>query len=188
MADSQAKVTEPVDEIRVSEVLKRLAETDMVLVLVTRWYEVSQMCILPPQFIHEALSSLQPTANRLNLLGASTAIDILHTTLRPFAVPSDITASGFSRLFTGSNLRLETIGLLLTTAGLAALKLPNSDPVYVQHPFNKAERETFSANMLSASNTCLSICDKYYLLNDVVTWLRAENLSLVSNAFGTNSK
>lgn len=62
---------------------------------------------------------------------------------------------------------METLGVLLTTAGLAALKLLNSDHVYVERPFTKAECKVSAANMLTASNTCILICDKYYL--DVTT-------------------
>lgn len=189
LSDEPDKVImEPVDEIQAADVLSRLADLELVQSLVRRWYNISQMCMLPPQFMEEILLSVRPFANRLSPLGTNLAGEVLHSTLRPIVFPPDTVISECPKLFTGPNLRLETVGLLLTTAGLAALKLPSSDPVYAECPFTKAEREVFAASMLAASNTCVSLCDKYFVLNDVSTWLRAEHLSLISHKYGIASK
>jgi len=120
----------PVDEIQVTEVLSRLPASDLLSRLVKRWYEVSQVCLMPAHFLGEAVQSLQFIAGRLNHDVSNVAAEILCAKLKPFVIPPDTLSSGFPKLFTGSNLRLETIGLLSTTAGLAALKLPHSDPLF----------------------------------------------------------
>lgn len=185
-----ANLTGPGVEIQLKEVLSHLSELDLISKLIRRWYEISQTCLFPGVFLYEALASLRLAARRFNqdfLEASRLAADILSATSKPFSVPVDTQPSDFPKLFTGSNMRLEIIGLLLSTAGLAALQIPATDTLFLTVKFTKADRNTFATNMLSASDTCISLCDKYFNVNDVMVWLRSENLTLAMNFWGNTS-
>ncbi|KAK3687886.1 hypothetical protein B0T22DRAFT_140580 [Podospora appendiculata] len=190
---SQVKQTNPVDELQVADVLSCLSELDFISKLFKRWYEVSEVRILPTQFALEAISSLHPTATSLSASPsihsqtATTAARVLQTTLQSLVIPPDTAAADFTRLLTGPSLRLETLGLLFATAGLAALKLPNTEFIFIHHAPSKTERKAFASKMSSASETCLAICDRYFIVNDVTVWLRADNLTLTSLVYGNTS-
>jgi hypothetical protein len=175
-------------ETQVSEILSCLKQFEMISVLVQRWYDFSEMCLLPSAFIIEALSCTKLLAQRLSHHDVQSVADVLRATLRPLETAADHLASDFLKLFIGPNLRLEIIGVLFATAGLAALKLPYSDPVLVRHFSKKAEHKTFAAKMLSASDTCLVFCDSWLIANDITIWLRSENLALTSHVYGKTSK
>jgi hypothetical protein len=176
-------MADPVDEIQIKEVLSHLSKIDLISDVVHRWFESSQMCFIPGVFCFEALASLESAESRLKQGSVDTnrlAADILQATSKPFEIPSDIQPLDFPRLFTGENLRLEIIGLLFSYVGVATMfATPRS---------SKAETRTFAASMLSASDACIAICERSFNLNDIMVWLRAENLRLTRNMAGSASK
>ncbi|KAK3324469.1 hypothetical protein B0T19DRAFT_464561 [Cercophora scortea] len=193
LESSHVRQTNPVDELQVADVLSCLSDLDFISKLFKRWYEVSEVRILPTRFALEAISSLRPTAASLanspsiHSQTATTAARVLQTTLQPLVITPDTAASDFTRLMTGPSLRLETLGLLFATAGLAALKLPNTEFIFIHHAPSNTERKVFASKMASASETCLAICDRYFIVNDVTIWLRADNVTLTSLVYGNTS-
>jgi hypothetical protein len=99
-------------ETQVSEILSCLKQFEMISVLVQRWYDFSEMCLLPSAFIIEALSCTKLLAQRLSHHDVQSVADVLRATLRPLETAADHLASNFLKLFIGPNLRLEIIGVL----------------------------------------------------------------------------
>ncbi|RYP79591.1 hypothetical protein DL769_002901 [Monosporascus sp. CRB-8-3] len=184
------KAPDAVDKIQLADVLSHLSKFDLISNLVCRWSQISQMSLVPSTFLEEALVSLQTSGVCFDKAVTETdtlAAKILSATVKPFVVPPNTQALEFSKLFTYCNLRLETVGLVLTIAGLAALKLPPSDALFVTHSSTNEERQAFVADMMAASDTCVTLCEKYSNPSDLTTWLRIENLTLATNRWGSAS-
>ncbi|KHN96078.1 uncharacterized protein MAM_06183 [Metarhizium album ARSEF 1941] len=181
------KLSGPRVDVALKEVLGKLSEIDLISALVRYWYETSPMCFLPAKFIYQALESLDLASSRLKQgfievgkLGA----DIIDATSKPLQANLDAGSSDPSSLFTTSSLRLEIIGLLLTTAALAALQIPAADGLLASVHMRKNDRRRFAASMLAASDSCIALCDGIFDINDGMIWLRLENLMLIMKMYG----
>jgi hypothetical protein len=177
------------DDIQVAEVLSRLFESlEITSKLIQRYYEASQVRIMPWQFLHETLSSLRKISSQLNTNGSNIAGDIMKKTMEPLEIPHDTLACDFAKLFTGSNLRLEIVGIVLATAARTALNLPHNDSIFISHLQSRSERRAFAVSMLAAADTCVSLCDKYLIANDIMTWLRIDHQALTTDVHGSSSR
>lgn len=180
---------DPMDEAEATEVLSCLLESiEVTLKLSRRFYELSLTRMMPWCFVWEAFTSLQSNLSHMNANRGNAAAEILGRTLKPFVVPPDTSAIDFPKLFTGPNLRLETVGILLTTAALAASRIPHSDTVILRYLPIRAERKSFAAGLLAASDKCVALCSKYLVANDMMTWLRIEYQGLTGDIYGNSSR
>ncbi|KAF7533809.1 hypothetical protein G7054_g6761 [Neopestalotiopsis clavispora] len=184
------KVTIPIDELVLTNVLTKLADLDLITTLIRRWKQITQMCLVPLTFLEEILISLKEStsgSNKVRVEVGNFASQVLSATSQPFMVPTTTEAADFHRLFTGSNMRVEGIGLISSVSGLAAMKLPASDEMFADCLSSKAERKNFATNMLSVSNTCIELASKCCDTNDFMVWLRVENLTLTMYLEGSAS-
>ena len=106
--------------------------------------------------------------------------------MRPLKIPSSIEASSFHELFTGTNPRLEIIGLIITIAarsisfGLALDRWNSND--------RQAIKPQSTDEMLRASTTYLELCMRLAMVNDILLWLLCDNLLLSGIICGDTSQ
>ncbi|KAI1299760.1 hypothetical protein F5Y03DRAFT_247221 [Xylaria venustula] len=176
-----------IDEIQLADVFSCLPDLDLISALIHRWYQASQMCLVPLHFLDEALVSLKAAARDNSLEAKDLASNMFSASSRSLEILSGVEADNFHKQFTMSNLRLEIVGLLLTIAGLAASKLPASDTLFLTHTLSKVERVSLATDMLSVSDTLIDLCTRNFQPNDILIWLRSENLALAMSLRGNSN-
>ncbi|KAL9111093.1 MAG: hypothetical protein Q9187_007973, partial [Circinaria calcarea] len=89
--------------------------------------------------------------------------------------------------FTGHNLRWETIGLMFTFFGIAALALNDRDKLFATQPEEMNNRMKFAICMKQCSEACMVLCDHTDTINDIVLCLLSRLLTLQSTIDGDTS-
>lgn len=92
--------------------------------------------------------------------------------------------AGISRALAEPEPRLEAIGVVLATAGLAAEYLPESDILFSLLSMNSTDRRAFVEDMLAASDMCISFCEHHASLHDPVLWLKYMVFALTWALYG----
>jgi len=178
-------------DFQLNEVLTRLFRIDVIGKLVRRWSQVCPISPVPWSLLEEILLSVESVASHLSQNPAeahNVATGIKDATRQPLVVPPSTLPTEFSKLLTGKNLRLESIGIILSIASNAALGLLESDVVFSSLALNMQDRQSFVEDMLSASDTCIAFCEQYFGVHDAIVWLRYENFLLTLNSCGYASK
>lgn len=105
------------------------------------------------------------------------AKNVLRATSAPIETPDDL--AGFLAMYSGDNMRLETIGLLYTTSATACLLgLARDDDRHTE----------FVEAMYRGSTTCLHLVrDISPEINDIMLWLSFENMRLTTHTEGDSS-
>ncbi|RHZ61038.1 hypothetical protein CDV55_106320 [Aspergillus turcosus] len=170
---------------RATEVVGHLVEFPTLKQLILDFYGVSQAAVIAAPFVLNALSQMQDTYHAYQLDQGETEIPalvatVLDNTRRTFSVPPTVDGTHFHRLYTGSCLRLETLGVLYALAGRASqFGLGRSQ--------NKLLASHFARKMLAASETALETCRYLSPVNDLTLWLLHENLLLSVLVLGHSS-
>jgi hypothetical protein len=112
--------------------------------------------------------------------------EMTRNTARPLKVPATMTAPEFPTLFTGRNLRWETLGLMLVTAGSNAQYTSPEDPIFTLENGERIDKDEFIEDMIHASNDCITLCQIHGAVNDIMVWLLYGNLMVNSNFYGDN--
>ncbi|KAF2016040.1 hypothetical protein BU24DRAFT_346994 [Aaosphaeria arxii CBS 175.79] len=107
-------------------------------------------------------------------------------TARPLKVPPTMLGSEFHTLYTGQNLRWETLGLILALAGSNAQFTSPDDPLFTLEDGRKINKDEFIEDMIHASYDCISLCQVHGAVNDVMIWLLYSNMLVMSNFYGDN--
>jgi hypothetical protein len=94
--------------------------------------------------------------------------------------------SEFHTLFTGNNLRWETLGLIMTVAGFNAQFTSPNDPMFTLDDGTTLDRDTVIEDIIHATNDCIAICQAHGAVNDIMVWLIYNNMLVVSNFYGDN--
>jgi hypothetical protein len=89
---------------------------------------------------------------------------------------------------TGSNLRWETLGLILSIAASNAQYSSPDDPVFTLEDGSKLDKDEYTDDMIQASNDCITLCNAHGAVNDVMVWLLIGNEHVISNLYGDNRK
>lgn len=110
---------------------------------------------------------------------------ITRNTARPFHVPPDIRPSEFHTLYSGENLRWETIGLVLITAAMPANFISPDDPMFTVDE-KKIDRDHFIEDMIYASDECISLCQIHGAGNDIMIWMLYHSGICISDFYGDN--
>ncbi|KAJ5546573.1 hypothetical protein N7494_004158 [Penicillium frequentans] len=129
-----------------------------------------------------ALPSIRATLQN-NTDDGSLVKRLAENTSRPFRVPASITASNFHTLYTGDNLRWEFLGTIFAMAGLAAQLTSSEHPTSSLNDASTNKSRLITC-ALAASNSCISICQYYSSVNDIMLWLLSTNLLLLCNVRG----
>jgi hypothetical protein len=111
--------------------------------------------------------------------------NITRNTARPLKVPPDMLPSDFHKLFTGQNLRWETLGLFIVMAGQTAQFVPPDDPMFIQNG-RKINRDEFVEETLQAGDECISLCREHGAVNDIVILLVYYSMLAISDLYGDN--
>ncbi|ORX97546.1 hypothetical protein BCR34DRAFT_165121 [Clohesyomyces aquaticus] len=127
------------------------------------------------------LKELSVTDNPLAAYAA-----ITKNTARPIKVPASMAASEFYTLFTGQNLRWETLGLIFIVAGSNAQFTSPDHPVFTLEDGKKIDKDEFIEDMIQASNYCINLCQVHGAVNDLMVWLMYQNMLATSNFYGDN--
>lgn len=119
------------------------------------------------------------------------AEDIQNASSQPLVVPRGLQPAEFSQVLNGRNLRIESIGLVLSVAGNAALGLLESDILFSSTGMYQdiLDRKAFAGEMLSASDATIAFAkEQCHDLYDALLWLRYENFLLTRSCCGYESK
>ncbi|KAE8401934.1 hypothetical protein BDV37DRAFT_167924 [Aspergillus pseudonomiae] len=171
---------------RTAEILRCLQDFPTIKQLVCEYYGLSKAAVIP-SLVLNALPSIQVTIEEAQLHKSppEQVARVLQNTKHMLPISSTTTGSHFHELFTGSNLRLEILGVLYAIAGrlsifgLAHDRFPRLNGM--------AARERFSRKMLAASDAVLQICQIIAPVNDLTIWMLYEILLLSKVADGDTS-
>lgn len=176
-----------VADMQLDQVLSRLSQIEAVGKLVRRWWRVSSSGPVTRSLFDKALVSVESAAHRVSkghTEAKRLAIEVREASLRPWAILPSTSPREVSKMLTEPNLRLEAIGIILATAGTAALCLLESDILFSVLSLSAEDCHLFAKDMLSASDTCIAFCDDSSGLHDLMIWLRYTNFLLTLNLCG----
>ncbi|KAE8391077.1 hypothetical protein BDV23DRAFT_182978 [Aspergillus alliaceus] len=171
---------------RTAEILSFLKEFSTIEQIVREYYILGQAAVVP-SFILNALPTIQTMIdeNQLHKSPPEQVARVLENTKHAFHIPPTITGGQFHELYTGSNLRLEILGVFYAIAGrLAAFGLAHDKFPRFE---GMAARERFGRRMLAVSDAVLQICTHITPVNDLTIWLLYEIQLLSGVAHGDSS-
>jgi hypothetical protein len=158
--------------------------------LVHGLYEVTQAAIIPTSFIKAFVAGVRGIIEEGEMLQSlhSKTSHFLEKTLPRFQVPSDVKARDFHKLVTGTELRLEIVGIVLTIAARASFVGFARDRFPGSAGAASAARIEFARTMLAASETAIQVCKMLTPVNDLMVWLLYENWVVACMVDGDSSK
>lgn len=136
---------------------------------VKMYFETQKASALIAPLILSILPQLRNDLEQLNTAGSDAQLlyaEMTKNTARPLKVPSTMLPSEFHTLFTGKNLRWETLGLILAVAGSNAQYTSPGDPIFTLPDGKKLEKDTFIEDITHATNDCINICQVHGAVND----------------------
>jgi hypothetical protein len=170
-------------------IISRLTPFSLFENIIRTYFEINKASsFLGPLFI-SALPQLRIDLERLSPDGGDTCaafMDITRNTTRPLKVPPTMSASEFHTLFTGKNLRWETLGLIMSIAASMAQFTPPDDPVFTTAKGERFDRDVFVEDLIHVCNDCISLCQVHGAVNDIMTWMMYSNALVMSNFYGDN--
>jgi hypothetical protein len=81
-------------------------------------------------------------------------------------VPPTMLPSEFHTLFTGKNLRWESLGLLLVIACSNAQYTSPADPIFTLDNGKQVDKDEFIEDIMHATNDCINVCQIHGAVND----------------------
>ena len=114
--------------------------------------------------------------------------EMTRNTARPMRVPANMPPSEFHTLWTGKNLRWETLGLILAIVCSNAQFTSPHDPIFTLDDGTRLNRDELIEDMIHASNDCIHLCQIHGAVNDIMVWLIYTNMLIISNFYGDNCK
>ncbi|KAF2113030.1 hypothetical protein BDV96DRAFT_497104 [Lophiotrema nucula] len=161
-----------------TEVLKGLRNYRLIRDLVVLYYISCHAGIVAEPLVINAVNALKSTVDHYDLTSTAPSPElvtkILDNSTRPLKIPATIEACDFHTLFTGENLRLETLGFLMAVAGRSMMF--GIIPENWNEELRKDYGGKFADEMLRLSTTCLVVCTLLTPVNDIVIWMFWENL------------
>ncbi|KAF2789995.1 hypothetical protein K505DRAFT_252168 [Melanomma pulvis-pyrius CBS 109.77] len=180
----QHHLTKSIRTQMATDILKTLRHFKLIHEFVLDYCEACKTGVVPTPLEADAVNALKMTVDEFNLL--STLPDprliatVLENTSRPLNISPALQPREFYKTCTGDNLRFETIGYILATAGRSML--------WELGPFrqgdNSLRKSQLADEMLRSSTTCLFICSLVSPVNDVMIWMFHENLLLTNMMCG----
>ncbi|OBT81241.1 hypothetical protein VE02_09831, partial [Pseudogymnoascus sp. 03VT05] len=102
---------------------------------------------------------------------------------KPFDISDTMTVKEFYSLYTASNLRWETVGIIITFIGMTAIENRHWQSI----DSTEVERQRLISKLVEASDTCLLFCEAFDNLNDMHITLLHLNFLLHSMFDGDQS-
>jgi hypothetical protein len=157
--------------------------------LVRMYFDVNRASAFVGPLITSALPQLRIDLEKLSPARGDNCVaymDITRNTTRPLKVPPNMPASEFHTLFTGQNLRWETLGLMMSIASSIAQFTPPLDPVFTLANGERIDKDVFVEDLIHACNDCISLCQVHGAVNDIMIWMMYSNMLVMSNFYGDN--
>ncbi|KAF2188919.1 hypothetical protein K469DRAFT_564200 [Zopfia rhizophila CBS 207.26] len=180
--DHQHPLTKSMRMQMASSVLMSLRHFKLIRNLILKYCEKNQAGVIASSLIINALNALSTTVDQYNLINnapdSQLVATVLENTSRPLSISLSTQPYELHKLFTGANLRLEIVGLLLATAGRSMMFGLASDRW--NDNSRTAVKPQFTDEMLRSSTTCLVLCTMVSPVNEVMIWMFYENLLITS--------
>ncbi|KAF2185061.1 hypothetical protein K469DRAFT_726933 [Zopfia rhizophila CBS 207.26] len=170
-------------------IVSKLAPFSLFEKSIKMYFSANKASALVGPLIMSALPQLRIDLEQLSVTGndpSAAYAEITGNTARPFKVPSSMLASEFHTLFTGSNLRWETLGLILIVAGSNAQFTSPDHSVFTLESGRKIDKDEFIEDMIQTSNDCINLCQVHGAVNDLMVWMMHQNMLVTSNFYGDN--
>lgn len=186
--DDRGNKTLEGDLLSIVHILDYVRYCDTIRKLVSEYYDLGQAAIIPGCLVLPAISDLERIHEEVSHLGAVTDDAASRAALLPVAervwratkskidVNPTTSLEEFRSLYTGANLRVETIGLISALAARAARVglFPNNE-----------DRHDFLQAMFQCSTRCVHLARELATeMNDVIVWLSHENLRVTTSMQG----
>ncbi|PWY73577.1 hypothetical protein BO70DRAFT_319779 [Aspergillus heteromorphus CBS 117.55] len=113
--------------------------------------------------------------------------DITAATALPLKISGTLSAQDFYALTTGPNLRWELLGFVFTMAGVSVMGRYRSQDV-LDLGIGEMDVETFTKEMVLASNACIEICKHRGQVNDLGIWMRYLHVVMCTEVLGETSE
>lgn len=153
------------------------------------FFEAQKAAPIVGPLIISAIPQLRKDIEQLHSAGSdkyALYAEITRNSARPMKVPAGMRPSEFPTLFTGKNLRWETLGLVLILAGTQAQFTPPTDPIFTLEGGKQINKDEFIEDVMHATNTCINICQTHGAINEIMVCLIYFNMLVVSNFYGDN--
>lgn len=150
------------------------------------YYSFSQVALVPRPLVLQLITSLrtcladsgymrEERTDRISIhQGPQLAEDILRSSSSDIAITQDLDLEAFCALFSGANLRIETLGLLYTMAARSSLYTKG-------YGDDKYQDDKFTTEMGWYGNSCLRLARELAPeTTDLMVWLAHENLQLTT--------
>jgi hypothetical protein len=184
----QHPLTKSIRTQMATDVIKTLRHFTLIREVVLEFCEICQVGTVPMPMEVDAVNALGSTVDRYDLVNTlpdpQLVATVLENTSRPLVLSVSLTAREFYKMYTGDNLRFETIGWLLATAGRSFLWTVGS----CRQDDNSLLMTRLAEEMLRASTTCLIICSLVSPVSDLMIWLFHENLLFTMMMCGYSGK
>ena len=173
-----------------ADVLNLLSDIEMYQPGLSRWYKVQCIATLTPfvaactNMVRQTMEGTAQSITSLHMLSEKTFI----STSRDLTFQSTTVLQDLPSMLMGENLRWDTVGLILTVAGLSAITL---DEVFIDEDEDSnpnADWKEMARKLLIAGGKCISFCEKVDSLTDVTVWLTTMNYILHTQVEGDAGK
>ncbi len=168
-----------------AEVLSILRDMPTYQKFTQRWFDLAEgMVIAQPTFriwieeLWAEFGSILQGGRQEDLLSLSELV--WRNTRKPVKVHGQMTATEWSKSFSGRDLRWEVVGSLLSVIGLIAMNLSHEDAIFDAIGERFGDRATFSERMQKAAGFCLCFCYESEILNEVYICFMMEDSVLLA--------
>ncbi|KAI1931403.1 hypothetical protein LOZ65_001211 [Ophidiomyces ophidiicola] len=168
-----------------SQLLKLITSFDLYEKLIGYYYERGLFSIVPASLTLGAVKYARAhlaTEDLSNIRQKNLYRKICQNTAKPLEISATASAEEFFQLFTGENLRWEFIGLIFALAGLGVVNsLTHTGDKSLRFADGEIEiDESFSTQMVVASNNAIEMCRQHDKVNDLTIWLEYNHCVLIS--------
>ncbi|KAF2807241.1 uncharacterized protein BDZ99DRAFT_573110 [Mytilinidion resinicola] len=175
-----------------AEILSLLKDMSLFEKLINYWMTLSHgyIVIAPMMKIwtsslwavhHRALETQKPEA----LLKMAETISL--NTIKPLRFDGKTTPREFAASCTGEQLRWEVVGIVFAAVGVVLMSLMDGNPLFYNDNDEPIDRKQLALKVWDASESCLSFCNDFDILNDVFLWLLFENYVLSNSLHSKGS-
>lgn len=136
---------------------------------VKMFFEMQKASALLGPLLLSALPQLRVDIEQLAASGSDAYplySEMTKNSARPLKVPASMLPSEFHTLWTGKNLRWESLGLILAVAATNAQNTSPHDPLFKLEDGHKLEKQDLIEEIIHATNDCINIAQTHGAVND----------------------
>jgi len=175
--DHQYPLTKNMRIQMATEILTTLRHYPIFQEVVTLLAKHGTSSIVPLPLEVNLLNAMGTIVDRFNLMHSvpdpRLVLRVLDNSSQSFVIPDAVKACDFHHLCSGDNLRLETLGFVLSTAG-RAISFGLCSYLF-SDPANPNARPRLLDELLRASTMCIMLCAMVSPVNHLTIWMLYEN-------------